>query len=117
MIILECMSFYAHHGCFDEERKIGTRFEAECTLEYDAASAAENDDLHKALDYQQVYKVIGDEMSKPSALLENVALRVLRALHGHFSELKRAEVRISKIQPPLGGNIRKVSVVMASEEI
>ncbi|MBR6920321.1 MAG: dihydroneopterin aldolase [Bacteroidales bacterium] len=116
-ILLEGMSFYAHHGCFEEERKIGTRFEAECTLEYDASAAAGSDNLHKALDYQQAYNVVAAEMAKPSALLEHVAKRVLHALHDRFPELERAEVKISKLQPPLGGNIRKVSVVMGSEEM
>ena len=115
-ILLEGMAFYAHHGCFGEERKIGTRFEVECTLEYDAKEAAKNDDLNAAIDYQHVCQVIKKEMEIPSALLEHVARRIIRALHEKFPQLERAEVKISKIQPPLGGNIRKVSVVMTSDE-
>jgi dihydroneopterin aldolase len=116
-ILLEGMAFYAGHGCFEEERKIGTRFEVECALEYDAGEAALRDDLNAAIDYQQVYQVIKKEMELSSALLEHVARRILRVLHDKFPQLERAEVKISKMQPPLGGNIRKVSVVMGSEEL
>ena len=114
---LEGMAFYAHHGCFEEERKIGTRFEVECSLVYDAGEAALRDDLNAAIDYQHVYQVIKTEMDVPSALLEHVARRILCALHAQFPQLQRAEVKISKLQPPLGGNIRKVSVIMGSEEL
>ena len=115
-ILLEGMAFYAGHGCFEEERKIGTRFEVGCSLEYDAGEAALRDDLNAAIDYQHVYQVIKNEMEIPSALLEHVARRSLCALHENFPQLERAEVKISKMQPPLGGNIRKVSVVMDSSE-
>lgn len=115
-IILENMAFYAHHGCFDEERVIGTRFAMDCVLEYDASAAAASDTLEKALDYQRVYTLIKKEMEQPSALLEHVARRVLCSLQAAFPQLKRAEVKISKLQPPLGGNIDRVSVVMHTDE-
>ena len=116
-IKLEGMAFYARHGCFEEERTIGTRFEADCELHYDASEAAATDDLNHAMDYQQVYALIENEMEQPSALLEHLARRILKSLQEHFSTLTFAEVKISKLQPPLGGNIRKVSVVMNTEEI
>lgn len=115
--MLEGMAFYARHGCFEEERTIGTRFEADCELHYDASEAAATDRLECAMDYQQVYVLIRNEMEKPSALLEHLARRILISLQEHFGNLRFAEVKISKIQPPLGGNIRKVSVVMNTEEI
>lgn len=115
-IHLERMAFYAKHGCFEEERVIGTRFEADCKLVYDATAAASQDDISKAIDYQQVYAVIKREMEQPSALLEHVALRVLNALHAQWPALQHAEVRLCKLQPPLGGNIGRVCVVMRSED-
>ena len=34
------MSFFAHHGCFEEERKIGTKFQVDCEFETDTSLAA-----------------------------------------------------------------------------
>ena len=111
------MSFYARHGCFEEERTIGTRFEVECTLEYDARTAAATDDLTAAIDYQKVYALIKKEMEQPSAILEHVSRRMLQALKTGFPEITNAEVCVYKLQPPLGGNIRKVGVRMNLNEI
>lgn len=116
-IMIEGMAFYAMHGCFEEERTIGTRFEVDCVLQYDACAAAASDDLKQAIDYQKVYMLLKREMEQSSALLEHVARRILNTLRDNFSMLTFAEVKISKLQPPLGGNIRSVSVVMNTEEI
>ena len=62
---MEGMRFYAYHGCFEEERRVGTRFELSCELEYDASAAEETDDLSKAIDYQQVYAIIKQEKQIP----------------------------------------------------
>lgn len=115
-IHLERMAFYAKHGCFEEERVIGTRFVADCKLVYDATEAACQDDISKAIDYQHVYAIIKKEMEQPSALLEHVARRILDALHAQWPQLLQAEVRLCKLQPPLGGNIGRVCVVMRSED-
>ena len=111
-ISLEGMRFYAYHGCFEEERRVGTRFELSCELEYDASSAEETDDLSKAIDYQQVYAIIKQEMEIPSKLLEHVARRIVVHLRGSFPQVESVKIKISKMQPPLGGNIDKVSVTL-----
>ena len=115
-IILEGMHFYAYHGCFEEERRVGTRFEVDCSLTYDATVASLSDDLSKAIDYQNVYSSIKQEMEIPSRLLEHVAQRIIKRLKADFPQVVLVKVKVCKMQPPLGGNIDKVCVVMNSEE-
>ena len=50
-ITLENMQFYAHHGCFAEERKVGTNFSVTVTFSYDATIAAATDNLEQAVNY------------------------------------------------------------------
>ena len=116
-IILEGLTFYANPGCYKEEQKIGTRFEVDCILEYDATAAALHDDLQLALDYQRIYRIIKEQMAIHSSLLEQVAWRLIQNLHVHLPALRKATVKISKIQPALGGNVHKVSVLMDSDEM
>ena len=71
-IALENMSFYAHHGCFEEEQVIGTRFRLDVTYETDTARAQQSDDISDTVSYLDVYQTVKREMLKPSHLLEHV---------------------------------------------
>ena len=44
-IYLSDMQFYAYHGCFEEEKVVGTHFSVDCTLEINCKEAAKQDDL------------------------------------------------------------------------
>jgi dihydroneopterin aldolase len=52
-------------------------------------------------------------MAITSHLLENVAKRVLDSLYLNLSSITKAEVKISKMNPPMGGEIEKVSVTLS----
>jgi dihydroneopterin aldolase len=111
-IDIEDMDFYAFHGCYAEEQAIGNRFTVSLRLGYPAGKAAGSDDLGDALNYAQAYDIVQKEMELPSRLLEHVAKRILDALFARFGQLGYAQVKISKINPPLGGKVRCVSVTM-----
>ena len=75
------MQFYAHHGCYDLEQKVGTYFTVSLRMKYDATEAIETDDITKAVSYLSVYQTIKKEMDKPSHLIENVAYRIKQAVN------------------------------------
>lgn len=116
-INIEGMKFYAYHGCFEEERVVGTYFEACCSMRADTLAAAKADDLLLTVNYQEVYAVLQHEMMQPSALLENVVYRMLHALMQRFHAIEYAEIELKKLNPPLGGPIRNVSVKMNTDEL
>lgn len=111
-ITLENMEFYAFHGCYTEEQRVGNRFRVDLTVDYNAHLAAQTDDVANALNYLALYEIVRREMRIKSHILENVALRTLKALFENFSALETAEIRISKLAPPLGGQLQGVSVTM-----
>ena len=117
IIRIEGMQFYAYHGCFSEEKIVGTHFRVDCSLEVNVKEAALSDDLEKTINYQSVYQLISREMEVKSSLLEHVAYRILKSLHDEFPTLKKSWVSVQKMNPPLGGKIDKVSVEMNSDEI
>lgn len=104
------MRFYASHGCYDTEQRVGTRFEINLSLQYDSTKAAQSDDVQDAVSYLDVYKCVSCQMQKPSHILENVAARTLDALGEQFKQITQATISISKLSPPLGGDIERVSV-------
>lgn len=116
LIHLEELEFYAYHGCYREEKIAGTKFMVSLTLETNMDKPAATDDINDALNYQLVYDVVKHEMAIQSNLLEHVAKRILDALFKKFSQLERASVKIAKMNPPMGGIMKSVSVEMERGE-
>lgn len=117
-ISIEEMKFFAHHGCFKEEAMTGTHFIVSLSFDVDTSKAQNSDKLEDTSDYQAIYHVVKDEMKIRSNLLEHVARRVLKSLASKFPETSNAEVKISKMNPPLGGGVvGNVSVTLKSEEV
>jgi 7,8-dihydroneopterin aldolase/epimerase/oxygenase len=112
-IEIEGMEFYAFHGHFKEEQVVGNKFLVSILLDTDCAKAAESDQLYDALDYQKVYKLIKLEMEKPSHLLEHLCKRILDRLYAEFDTIQSATLKVSKLNPPMGGQIERVSVTMS----
>jgi dihydroneopterin aldolase len=109
-IILEGMEFYAYHGHFKEEQIVGNKFIIDLIIDTDIERAATSDLLEDALDYQAIYKDIKQEMEIKSYLLENIATRISDRLFGNYNSISGIELTVSKLNPPVGGKINKVSV-------
>lgn len=109
-VIIEEMEFYAHHGCFLEEQIIGARYLVNIEYEYDTSRAAESDQLGDAVNYQQLYKTVKTQMKQSSHLLEHLTNRIVEAICGAFPKITGITVRVSKLNPPVGGKVKSVSV-------
>ena len=109
---LSGMEFYAHHGCFEEERLVGTHFKVDVVFEYDALQAAQTDDISHAINYQTVYAEVAEIMQHPVNLLETLCQKIISTLKQKFPAVLNIEVTVSKINPALGGKIAFVSVTM-----
>lgn len=114
-ISIEQMEFYAYHGCFKEEQIIGTRFLVDLYLETNTSKAERTDDLIDTVNYQEVYLLVKTEMEIKSKLLEHVGRRILDAVQGKYPQIASAELKISKMNPPLGGKMKNVSLIMRAE--
>lgn len=113
LIEIEGMEFYAFHGHFEAEQIVGNHFQVDLKIETDCAAAAKSDDLNDTLNYQAAYDIVKQEMASSSKLLENVAGRILAALYRSFQNIEKATVKISKMNPPMGGEIKNVSVTLS----
>jgi len=112
VIQIEGMEFYAFHGHFEVEKVAGNRFLVNLSIEADCSKAAQTDHLEDALDYQKAYLVVKEEMAVPCDLLEHVAQRIINRLKSEFPEAWKVKVKVSKMNPPMGGQIEKVSVTL-----
>lgn len=111
-IDIEGMEFYAYHGHYKEEQIVGNRFLINLRIETDCSKAAESDNIKDAANYQTAYKIIKAEMKKKSNLLENIAGRILDSIYENMENIKSATIKVSKMNPPMGGKIKNVSITM-----
>ena len=109
-IAINDMRFYAHHGCFEQERVVGTHFRVDLQLTTDTLRAEVSDNIGDTVNYLEVYQVVKQQMEAPSHLLEHVARRVGEAVMAQFAAVDDVTVKVSKLNPPLGGQMQSVSV-------
>ncbi len=113
IIKIEGMEFYAYHGHYREERYVGSRFLLDISINTNTTKAEKSDNIEDALNYQQVYAIIKDDMeNKTSHLLENIGRRIIDRLYENFDSIDKVKLKISKINPPMGGQIQSVSVTI-----
>ncbi len=113
-IALEGMHFYAYHGFYEEERVIGNDFVLDVYVDTELGRAAATDDLFQTVNYELIYFICKQEMSKPTQLLEAVAQRILKRIREQFVQVKSVRVRLKKKNPPLGGRVNHAYVEVSS---
>ncbi|MFB6343955.1 dihydroneopterin aldolase [Saccharicrinis sp. FJH2] len=113
IIELENMEFFAFHGCFREEQVVGNSFMVNVRMEGDFSVPAESDNIADAVNYQIIFNLVKEQMSVTSHLLEHVAKRILDAIYAKYPDLVKASVKVSKVNPPLGGQTQQVSVTLS----
>lgn len=112
VVELENMEFKAYHGCYELEKQVGNRFMVNVAIEAEIGDAPSKDDVHQSINYLTVYELIGAQMKITSNIIENVAERIIDAIYERFPHVEKVTTKVSKIAPPLGGKIEKVSVTL-----
>jgi dihydroneopterin aldolase len=111
-IYLENIRTYSHHGCLTEETVIGSEYRVDLWVDADLTVASLSDNLKDTPDYVILHQIVIKEMKMPSRLLEHVAQRIIERIKCTVSDLDHIRVRVSKINPPIGGDVQSVSVLL-----
>ena len=115
-INLEGLEFHAFHGCYDLEQLSGSHFEVALEIVSPLGDVAEKDDVTLAVNYLTVYEVVREQMAITQRTIERVAQNIINALFERFSQIAQGKCTVTKLAPPLGGKVRKVSVTLTSEQ-
>jgi dihydroneopterin aldolase len=106
------IKLYAYHGCLEEEAKIGSWYRVDTEVEGDLSKSAQTDELSDTIDYVHLNGIIKEEMVIRSKLLEQVAQRILDRYFDEIPMLEKATISVAKINPPIGGNVAEVVVIL-----
>ena len=112
VIRLNQIKVYAYHGCLHEEEIIGGNYEIDVELHTDFLEAAKTDKLAKTIDYVTANKIVEEEMAIRSKLIEQVVWRIGERFKVEFPALDKAVITLKKLNPPINGNVRDVSVTI-----
>lgn len=114
-IELEDMKFYAFHGVFEQERRVGNHFVVSLRVQVASLDSLQEDCLSKTINYAELYALVKDEMSRPANLLEYVAGRICRRVFDFSEQIGSLEVRVAKLNPPFPGDVRQSSVYLQAD--
>ncbi|WP_294733515.1 dihydroneopterin aldolase [uncultured Flavobacterium sp.] len=109
-IRLKNIRTFSYHGCLKEEGKIGSDYLVNLEVKADLRKARQNDDLDDTVDYVLLNKIVVEEMAIRSKLLEHVAERIVKRIFEEIASVSRILVEVSKINPPIGGDVEMVTV-------
>lgn len=111
-IKLQNIRTFSFHGCLMEESKIGSDYSIDLEIKTDMRKSAVSDELHDTVDYVHLNKVVVEEMAIRSKLLEHVAHRIIKRIFDEIPAVSRVMVSVSKLNPPIGGDVEAVTVMM-----
>ncbi|WP_027138069.1 dihydroneopterin aldolase [Gaetbulibacter saemankumensis] len=112
IIKVENIRVFAYHGCLAEETKIGSDYRVDLKVKANLQPSAKTDKLQDTVDYVLLNRIIKEEMAIPSHLLETVARRILDRIFNEDQLVTKASVSVSKLNPPIGGDVEKVTIKM-----
>ncbi len=113
-IRLNNIRVHAQHGCLKEESIIGSDYRVDLEVACSLDTPAKTDRLSDTVDYVHLNNIVKEEMAIKSKLLEHVAQRILDRIFTEIPNVDNAEVSVSKINPPIGGDVESVSVILNS---
>lgn len=110
------MEFYAYHGVFSEEKKLGQIFVVDLTMEADLSEAAKTDDLAKTINYAEAYDAVKEVMEKRAYdLVETVTENICATILDKFRIVERVTAKVIKKNPPIPGHYEHVAIEMTRE--
>lgn len=112
IIKVENIRTYSYHGCLIEEGKIGSEYIVNLEVEANLTKSEISDQLVDTVDYVHLNKVVKEEMAIRAKLLEHVAKRISDRILKELPLVDRITVSVSKLNPPIGGNVEKVTIVL-----
>lgn len=111
-VALEGMEFFAYHGFYDEEQKVGNKYAVDLEVSTDFSAAAREDSVEGTVNYETLYQLIKEEMAVSARLLEHLAYRINERILQKLPQVEAVTVSISKFNPPIGGVCQRSRVTL-----
>lgn len=111
-IKLQNIRTFSYHGCLEEEGRIGSDYSINLEVKTDLRKSAQTDALPDTVDYVHLNRVVVEEMAIRAKLLETVAHRIIVRIFKELPQVSRIKIGVSKLNPPIGGDVEAVTIEM-----
>ncbi len=111
-IKLQNIRTFSFHGCLEEEGKIGSDYRVDLEIKTDLRKSSLSDDIKDTVDYVLLNQIVVEEMEVRSKLLEHVANRIIIRIFKEIPSVSRIILGVSKLNPPIGGDVEAVTIEM-----
>ncbi len=111
-IKLQNIRTFSYHGCLVEEEKIGSDYRVDLEVKTDLRKSSETDELSDTVDYVVLNTIVVEEMALRSKLLEHVGQRIITRCFNELPSISRIKLGVSKLNPPIGGDVEAVTIEM-----
>ncbi len=109
------IKLYAYHGCLEEEATIGSEYRVDVSVKANLKKSSITDELIDTVDYVHLNHIVKQEMAVRSKLLEEVVKRILNRIFKELSMVEKAKASVAKLNPPIGGNVEEVVVILSKK--
>ena len=111
-IELSGLKFFAYHGLYGHERENGSWFKVDISFDCEAKNAIENDEIEGTVNYEEIYKIVKEEINISSRLIEHVAGRIHNRIIKDIKGVSKLTTKFYKLEAPLGGPLDHVSITL-----
>ena len=112
-ILLNGMEFFGHHGCSEEERKIGQIFKVDAELIFDLSIAGKSDEISDTVDYVQVFEEIKRIVEgEPKKLIESVIETIAEKVLEKFPLIETIKLTLYKPAAPIADTFQGAAVLI-----
>jgi dihydroneopterin aldolase len=112
IIKLKNIRTFSYHGCLLEEGKIGSDYSVDLEVKTDLRKSSISDNLKDTVDYVLLNTIVIEEMAIRSHLLEHVGHRIITRIFKEIPSVSRIILAVSKLNPPIGGDVEAVTIEM-----
>ena len=112
LIEVNGIKLYAYHGCLEEEGKIGGNYVVDVHMKTNFEQAALSDELSQTIDYVHINLIVKQEMAIRSKLIEHVGQRIVSRIEQEINGLIGLRVKVTKICPPINGDVDNVAIII-----
>ncbi|MDO7788972.1 dihydroneopterin aldolase [Desulforamulus aquiferis] len=117
-IILAGMEFFGFHGVFEEERRLGQKFQVDLVLYLDLAPAGCSDNIEQSVSYAEVFELVKGVMTGKSLnLLEALAEEISKVVLASLPLVEGLKVVVKKPGAPIPGNFEYMAVEINRKRI
>lgn len=93
--------FYAFHGMHEEETTVGAPFEVSLSCDFDIDEPIRH--LRDTINYVDVFNCVRSHFGKAVPLLETLARTIVDDVYALDNRIKKIEIHIHKLNPPIAG--------------